>query len=323
MPLRRTLERMAALSPPATHWRVRRPVQAAFAPAVIRPWRPHIRAYADDLLARSDCDPLEVVSEFAEPLVDGVLESMLRMPEGEGPALRSAWKHAAAAVDHRERGEDPDAPRLVVGIHQRIALHLQRLREQEDGGTAPGDVLIAAAAEDPELTEADLSANLIFVFSSAHRAAAQGLALAIHSLALNPDQFERLRTDPDLIAGAVEELLRYDAPVQLTGRAIGENVEVAGQPLPAGQLAVVIMGAANRDPAVFDDGDRLDVTRPKAARHLSFGRGDHLCAGAALGRFILQEAIAALAARAERLELAGPPRWTTIRRGFQRLEVNL
>jgi cytochrome P450 len=182
---------------------------------------------------------------------------------------------------------------------------------------------VRAAAEDPGLTESDLTANLIFVFTSAHRAAAQGLALAVHSLACHPDQFERLRADPDLIPGAVEELLRYDAPVQLTSRTIEEDVEVAGHDLAAGQLAVVIMGAANRDPAVFEDGDRLDVARARAARHLSFGRGDHLCAGAALGRFILQEAIAALVQRAERLELADTPDWTTIRRGFSRLEVRL
>jgi cytochrome P450 len=230
------------------------------------------------------------------------------------------WRHAAAAVDRRELGDDPEAPRLLVGIHQQIALHLQRLREQ-DGGSAPGDVLVRVAAADPDLTEADLTSNLIFVLTSAHRAAAQGLALAIHSLARHPDQFERLRRDPDLVAGAVEELLRYDAPVQLTSRSIEEDVEVAGHELAAGRLAIVIMGAANRDPAVFENGDRLDVTRARAARHLSFGRGDHLCAGAALGRFILQGAIAALVLRAERLELAGPPEWTTIRRGFERLEV--
>jgi pimeloyl-[acyl-carrier protein] synthase len=320
-PLQRTLERMAALSPRDRHARVRRPVAHAFAPAVIRAWRPRIRELADGLLERSSCDPLEVVSEFSDPLVDCVIETLLRMPEGESAAIRRVWRVAAAAVDERELGDNPEAPRLIVAIHERIAQHLQRLRTED--GSAPGDVLVRVAAEDPDLTEADLTANLIFVFSSAHRAAAQGLALAVHSLACHPDQFQRLHADPDLIPGAVEELLRYDAPVQLTSRTIEEDVDVAGHDLAAGQLAVVIMGAANRDPAVFEDGDRLDVTRARAARHLSFGRGDHLCAGAALGRFILQEAIAALVHRTERLELAGPPEWTTIRRGFSRLEVRL
>jgi pimeloyl-[acyl-carrier protein] synthase len=321
-PLQRTLERMAALARPATHAQVRRPVQSAFAPAVIRSWRPRIRTLAGDLLDRSDGDPLEVVGEFADPLVDGVIEAMLCLPDGESSTLRAVWRHAAAAVDHRERGDNPEAPGLLVALHQRIAVHLQRLREQP-GGTAPGHVLVRTAAEDPELTEADLTANLIFVFSSAHRAASQGLALAVHSLACHPDQFDRVRRDPALVPGAVEELLRFDAPVQLTSRTIEEDAEVAGHDLPAGQLAIVIMGAANRDPAVFEDGDKLDLTRPRAARHLSFGRGAHLCAGAALGRFILQEAIGELAQRAERLEIASPPAWTTIRRGFERLEVRL
>ena len=196
-------------------------------------------------------------------------------------------------------------------------------RARAEPGADPVDVLLAAADEDPQVTESHLTANLIFVLSSAHRAASQGLALAIHSLARHPEQFDRLRADPELIAGAVEELLRFDASVQLTSRTIGEDTEVAGHRLAAGGTVVMIMGAANRDPAVFEMPDRLDLTRPRASRHLSFGHGTHLCVGAALGRMLLREALAALIERAEGLEIVGEPKWTTLRRGFARLELRL
>jgi cytochrome P450 len=321
MPVRRTLERMAPLSRQPAHARVRRPLQRAFAPAVVAAWRPRMRVHAERLLERAAGDTLEVVGGFTDPLVDAVLEEMLRLPPGEAAKIRSAWRVGARAVDHTELGSDPDNPLRVVAVHERLALMLRRARAAP--ASDPVDVLLAAADEDPEVTESDLISNLIFVLSSAHRAASQGLALAIHSLACNPDQFDRLRSDPDLIAGAVEELLRFDAPVQLTSRTIAEDAEVAGHQLAAGGTAVMIMGAANRDPAVFDTPDRLDVTRPRASRHLGFGHGTHLCVGAALGRMLMREALAALIERAERLEIVGEPRWTTLRRGFARLELRL
>lgn len=319
MPLRRTLERMASLSHPPQHGRVRRPLQRAFAPAVVRPWRPRMRALADDLLARRAGNPLEVVGGFAEPLVGAVLDDMLRLPHGDGAEIRTGWRRASAAVDRPELGGDPDAPRLVVGVHERIALLLRRVRAEP--GSAPVDVLVRTADEDPDLTEPELISNVIFLLTSGHRSASQGLALAVHSLARHPDQFERLRRAPELIDGAVEELLRFDGAVQMTSRTIQEDVEVAGHELPAGQLAVLIMGAANRDPAVFPAGDRLDVTRPRAARHLSFGRGPHMCVGAALSRMVMREALTALLERAERLAITRAPEWTIARRGFERLEV--
>jgi cytochrome P450 len=180
-----------------------------------------------------------------------------------------------------------------------------------------------AADEDPELTEPDLIANLVFVLTSGHRSAAQALALAIHSLARHPDQLDRLRREPDLIPGAVEELLRFDGSVPMVSRLLLDDVQIDGHAITAGRLVVLLGGAANRDSAVFADADRLDVTRPLSARHMSFGRGSHLCVGAALSRMVIQEALAALIERAERLEITRPPAFTRARRGLERLEVDL
>jgi cytochrome P450 len=319
MPLRRTLERMASLSNPPSHGRIRRPLQRAFAPAVVARWRARARSLAEDLLARCAGETLEVVGGFTDPLVGGVLDELLRLPDGEGSELRAAWRGAAAAVDRPELGGDPNRPLLVVAVHERIALLLRRVRAEP--GTAPVDLLVRAADEDPDLTEHELIANVVFLLTSGHRSASQGLALAIHSLARNPDELERLRGDPERMPDAVEELLRFDGSVQMASRTIPEDVEVAGRALPEGAIAVLIMGAANRDPAVFADGDRLDVTRRAAGRHLSFGRGPHLCVGAPLTRMVMGEALGALLERAARLEIVGTPEWTTARRGLARLEV--
>ena len=193
-------------------------------------------------------------------------------------------------------------------------------RARIEDGRLPIHVYARAAAEDPELGEHELIANLIFVVASGHRSGTQGLALAIHALACHPEQFARLRSHRDLVAGAVEELLRWDGPVQSTSRVLRADAELAGAALSAGELALVVLGAANRDPRAFAHADRLDVTA-NAARHVSFGYGAHFCVGAALMRIVLQEAIAALVARAPALELAEDPRWLPTRRGFERLTV--
>jgi cytochrome P450 len=161
------------------------------------------------------------------------------------------------------------------------------------------------------------------VLNSGHRATVQALALAVHSLAVCPGQLERLRTQPQSIAGAVEELLRWEPPVQYTTRRVRAPVELHGRVLQAGELAVLMLGAANRDPAAFPGAERLDVSA-NAARHVSFGYGAHFCVGAALARMILQEALLALVARAPQLALAAPPRWASSRantRGFESLHV--
>ena len=320
MPLHRTLERMASLSGEPRHARVRRPVQRAFLPAVVRPWRGHIRALADELLDGRADGPFEVVEGFARPLVGIVLDDMLRLPRGEGEAIRQAWRHAATPLDRPQLGDDPQAPRAVLDVHERLARLLRRVRAQPE--SAPIDVFMQAADEDPDLTEGDLIANLIFVLTSGHRSAAQGLALAIHSLLRHPDELDRLRREQELIPGAVEELLRFDGSVPMVTRLLLDDVRIDGHAITAGRLVVLLGGAANRDSTVFADADRLDVTRARSARHMSFGRGSHLCVGAALSRMLLQEALAALVEHAQRMDATSPPAFTRARRGLERLEVN-
>lgn len=352
-PLRRTIERMAVLSDAPRHARVRRPLQRAFAPRVVAAWRGRIRELAEAQLDRAEGDAgrkperrggeaarglcavpaggvaevgarehahagVEVVGALSDPLLGAVLDGLLGLPAGAGAGMRATWRVASASIDDPEHGLAPDAPLRLLDLHEQLALLLKRARAQ--GGELPIHRYARAAAEAPELTEHELVANLLFVVTSGHRSGSQALALAIHALACHPDQLARLNADPGLVAGAVEELLRWDGPVQSTSRVLREDVELGGCTLRAGELAMLVLGAANRDPSAFAAAERLDVGA-HAAGHLSFGYGPHFCVGAALMRIVLQEALGALARRAARLELAEPPRWTASRRGFERLVV--
>jgi cytochrome P450 len=323
-PLRRTIASMAVLSDPPQHARVRRPLQRAFAPHVVAPWRPRIRelcsAQLDAAEAMRESDgAIDAVSAITAPLLGAVLDELVGLRAGSGAALRELWGYASASVEDPEAGLEPDAPLRLLDLHERLAALLAGARA-ETAGELPIHILARAAAADEHLSEHELICNLIFVLASGHRAGAQALALAIHTLACHPEQLAVLRAAPALVAGAVEELLRWDGPVQSTTRVAREDVDVGDVTLRAGDFAVLVLGAANRDPRAFARADRLDLTA-HAPRHLSFGYGVHFCVGAALMRIVLQEAVSALVARAPGLALAGDPRPTAARRGFERLAV--
>ena len=323
-PLRRTIERMAVLSDPPQHARVRRPLQRAFAPHVVAPWRGRIRELCELHLelaaAARDADgAVDALAAFSMPLVGAVLDELLGLRAGAGDELRALWRDASASVDDPEQGLGPEAPLRLLELHERLAALLAGARA-EPAGELPIHVFVRSADAGGQLTDHDLICNLIFVAGSGHRSGSQGLALALHALASHPAQHRLLGARPRLVPGAVEELLRWDGPVQSTTRVLRADVELGGCTLHAGERALLVLGAANRDPAAFAHAATLDVAA-HAPRHLSFGYGAHFCAGAALMRIVLQEAVATLARRAPGLELAGAPRWTTRRRGFERLPV--
>jgi len=318
-PVRRTLGRMVLLTDPPDHRPRRLAVQRAFEPAVVERIRPSVRAVALSLLDELE-PPADVVGGFARPLLDRVLDEALRLPAGSTARLRTAWEGVSAVVDDPDGVVSGEHTAVVLGVHQVLAAHLQAVRDAgpDPSGATSVDVLLDAAAE-AGVSDAELVANLILVLSSGHRSATQALALAIRTLAHHPDQYARLRADRSLLPVAVEELLRWDSPVQFTNRLVTDDVVIDGCPVAAGSVVTVALGGANHDPEVFPD-DTLDLGAARRP-HLGFGRGAHYCAGAALARLVLAEALGAVAERLGRLSIAEPPTFTAARRGLDSLQV--
>jgi hypothetical protein len=201
--------------------------------------------------------------------------------------------------------------------------HLRRLREE------PGDDLLSRLVhvEDGEarLTEDELVATAGLLLAAGFETTVNLIGTGSALLIAHPDQREFLGNDPHRWRNAVEEILRYDSPVQNTGRICRTATEVAGRRIRANQVVSVLIGGANRDPAVFEDPDRFDVTRANAREHLAFSGGVHYCLGAALARLEGQIALQALFSRYPDLALAGEPhrRSTRILRGYDALPVRL
>jgi cytochrome P450 len=164
---------------------------------------------------------------------------------------------------------------------------------------------------------------VVLLLNAGHEATVNFTGIAWWQLFRHPDQLARLRREPGLAPRAIDELLRYDTPLQLFERWVLEDVEIAGVAVPKGAELGLMFGSANRDPAVFADPDRLDLGRPDAAQHLSFGAGIHYCLGAPLGRLELELSFGTLLRRLPRMELVRPPAWkpTYILRGLEALDV--
>jgi cytochrome P450 len=183
--------------------------------------------------------------------------------------------------------------------------------------------LVEAEEAGDRLTERELLATCVLLYVAGHETTVNLVGNGLLALLRHPEEWRRLRDDPALLPGAIEELLRYDGPVQRTGRTAAEDVEIGGVAIPAGTLVLALLGAANRDPAQFAEPDRLDLGRADN-RHIAFGWGIHFCLGAPLARVEGQIAINALVQRLPKLALATPTpefRQSLTLRGLKSLPV--
>jgi len=208
--------------------------------------------------------------------------------------------------------------RQALGDYFRRLLPERRKHPQDDLLS----LLIAAEEQGDKLTEGELLATCILLFIAGHETTVNLIGNGLLALLRHPDQLARLAADPTLIQGAVEELLRYDSPVQRTARITNADVEVGGHAIAKGSMVVTVIGAANRDPAQFPDPDRLDITR-RDTRHIAFGFGIHFCLGAPLARVEGQIALGTLLRRLPKLALGGTPTWraSSTLRGLATLPV--
>ena len=297
---------------PPDHTRLRRLVSAAFARGHVERLRPWVEAYAgelaDGLVARSaGTEPVDVLTGMAEQLPVGVIAELLGVPGSDRPLLRP-WSNAI--VKMYEYGRTAAVEEAAERAAAEFVAYLRALaaeRRRRSGDDLLSHLVSVRDAEGDRLTEDELVTTCILLLNAGHEATVNVSGNGLLALLRHPDQLARLRADPWLLPGAIEELMRFDPPLQLFERTATEDVELGGVAVPAGQKVAALLGAANHDPAVFDRPGELDVGRTDNP-HISFGAGVHFCIGAPLARVELQASFGALLARTSALELGRPAR---------------
>jgi hypothetical protein len=314
---------------PPRHTRLRALVHSAFTPPVVERLRPRIEAIVEHLLdCAADQGRLDLIADLGFPLPATVIAELLGVPAEDREQFK-AWSRDLAASGGLVRMTSDGAERLARARESGAALNdyfRDILRERR---RAPRDDLVSrltsVQAAEGSLTEDELIDSCVLLLFAGHETTTNVIGNGMLALLRHPDQLERVRAEPSLIGSAVEELLRYDSPVQARVRLARRPAEIGGRQIAAGQRVLVLVGAANRDPERFPDPDRLDVARADN-RHLAFGHGIHFCTGAPLARLEATIAIRALLSRFPRLALATDTlvwRKTLTLRGLSALPVSL
>jgi cytochrome P450 len=319
-------ERSMLSRDPPDHTRLRKLVTKAFTPRVIEDLRPRIRALVGEMLDDAERKGgMDLISDFAFPLPFAVISEMLGVPAEHGDKLRE-W--SGLIVRSLEPLVDADVIRAIADAGDKMFAHVADLIEWKR--KEPGDdllsALIAAEEQGDVLSDDELVEQVTLLYIAGHETTVNLIGNGVLALLRNRDQLELLRDDPGLMPGAVEELLRYDSPVQMTRRITLADVEIGGHTIPKGTFCVCILASANHDEAHFGtDAERLDVRRADAHSHLSFGGGVHYCLGAALARLEGQVAIGELIRRFPGFESTGEPIWNgrINLRGLERLPLVL
>jgi cytochrome P450 len=316
---------------PPDHTRLRRLVASTFTVRRIEQLRPRVRALAAGLLddlaeAGAAGEPVDILAGYAFPLPFIVISELLGMPEGDRLQLRAWSREMTLSL---EPLVDEATLRRIAGAADKMLAHVAAAIEWKRANPADDLLsdLIAAEEDGDRLSEDELMQQVVLLYLAGHETTVNLIGNGTLALLRNRDQLERLVADPSLDAGAVDELLRYDAPVQFSRRIVMTEMEVGGQTALPGELVLTLLGSANRDEEHWGPtADRLDLGREGASGHLSFGSGIHHCLGAALARLEGAEAIPALVRRFPGMELATDrPAWNgrMILRGLDNLTVSL
>ncbi|MFO1326708.1 MAG: cytochrome P450 [Rubrivivax sp.] len=296
-------------SDPPLHTRVRRILMGALNQRAIARMEPGLVALVDGLLDRLADEPAPcLIEHFAAQIPVEVIGNLLAVPHDERQPLRE-WSLAILSALEPVPG-DAVLARANAAVRE-FLVYLRDLiaRRRARPGDPEVDVLTRLMQGDAEgtLSETELMHNCIFLLNAGHETTTNLIGNGMDALLTHRGELERLVADASLIGTAVEELLRYESPLQLNNRRATAPIEISDRTLPAGTFVTLAIGAANRDPAVFDDPQRLDVAR-KPNNHLAFGQGAHACSGMNVARLEGRIAIGALLARHPRLDRAGPTR---------------
>jgi cytochrome P450 len=283
-------------------------MQKPFTPKRIAEWSERATQVSDELLDRlEDNGGGDLIADYALMLPVQIISDLLGMPTDQLGNLRD-WSHALAKTldplcSPEDRTASVAARNEMIGY---IASVYEMKRKQPDDGIL--STLIEAEDDGQRLTRDEVLINTLLLYVAGHETTTNLIGNGVVELMRHPDQLDRLRTDPDLDANVVEEVLRYNSPVQITRRISREDIEIADTRIPAGSVFTLAGAAANRDPRKWGStADEFIVDRPGANDHVSFGGGPHFCLGSALARLEGQIALPRLMRRFPRLELMGEP----------------
>jgi cytochrome P450 len=294
------------------HTRMRSLVNKAFTPRTVEELTPFIRTFVDEALGRALArGRMDMMADLAFPLPATVIAEMLGVPPADRDRFKKWSDDTTAAVGNLPSNLSPDVVRKSIVAMGELQAYFRSIIAQRRA--EPRDDLISALVKAQEegdrLSEQELLANCVLLLNAGHETTTNLIGNGTLALLRHPDQLKRLRDEPSLLSSAIEELLRYDSPVQFTSRILKADMELGGKLMRAGQVVLLLLGAANRDPEQFPEPDRLDIGRPDN-KHIAFGLGPHFCLGAPLARLEGRIVFEALLRRAPRMRLDGPtPRY--------------
>ncbi len=308
---------------PPEHTRLRSLVSRAFTPRTVSRLMPRIQEIVDGLLdAVTERGQMEAIAEFAYPLPITVIAEMLGVEKEQRDFFRGASTKIAVAMGPIA---SPEAASRAMQGRDELLAYFDRLitRRRADPQDDLVSALVQAEDQGDLLTHGELLGMLLLLLVGGHETTVNLIANGLLALIRNPEECELLRRDDGAEVGAVEEILRYDAPVQYSGRVVRTDAEIGGKVVRAGEGIRMIFASANRDPEVFEDPDRLDVKRDPNP-HLAFGYGIHYCLGAQLARLEGRIALSTIVRRFPGLRLAeGKLRWrpAAVLRGLEALPL--
>jgi cytochrome P450 len=327
-PVFRSMSHWMLQQDPPDHTRLRGLVVKAFTARRVEDMRPRIQHIVDETLDRVAAQGrMDLIEDFAFRLPVTIICDMLGIPEEHREVFYTSSRNGGRLLDpvplSRAEIDEANTGNAAAQLYFQQLFELRRHSPGDDLTTQ----LVQAEEDGSKLSNDELTANIILLFGAGHETTVNLIGNGLLALHRNPDQLALLKANPALITNAIEEFLRYDSSVQLTGRVTLEDIDdLGGKKIPKGESVLCLLGSANRDPAVYPDRpDRLDITRPNV-RPLSFGGGIHFCLGAQLARIEAEVAIATLLRRLPdlRLDDAENPEWrpTFVLRGLKRLPAS-
>ncbi|MFF6980420.1 cytochrome P450 [Streptomyces sp. NPDC008343] len=314
---------MLDLEPP-DHTRIRRLVSKAFTPRTVEQLKPYVQALAGELVSGLvEAGGGDLLTDVAEPLPVAVIAEMLGIPDSDRAQLRP-WSADICGMYELNPSEETATKAVRASVEfSEYLLELIAARRKEPGDDLISG-LIAAYDEGDRLTEQEMISTAVLLLNAGHEATVNSTVNGWWALFRNPDQLAALRADHSLIPSAIEELMRYDTPLQLFERWVLDEIEIDGTTIPRGAEIAMLFGSANHDAAVFETPAELDLTR-KENPHISFSAGIHYCIGAPLARIELAASMTALLEQAPTLRLAAEPerKPNFVIRGLEGLSVEV